>query len=145
MNEIIATFLVALAFALCELCYRRSFIAKNRKIKEQQALINLLRNENQELNARIKQRDAARIFWLFGKGKLTPLEFRELGPKGSVRKVVEETLVESIFREYPNFGRDFIESGWQHTLDGQIEVWWQFKAQEKVLKKNDYDQSNYLQ
>lgn len=137
MNNIIATFLVALAFALCELSYRRSFIQKNRKIKEQQALINLLRNEIQELNARIEQRDAGRIFWLFGKGTLTPLEFRELGPKGSMRKVVEDTLAESVFREYPAFIRDFVECGWQHTLDGQIEVWWQFKAQQKLVK--DYE------
>lgn len=134
MSEIIPEFLVALAFALCELCYRRSFIEKNRKIKEQQALINLLRNENQKLNAMIEQRDAGPIFWLFGKGTLTPLEFRELGPKGSMRKVVEDTLAESVFREYPDFIRDFVECGWQHTLDGKIEVWWQFKAQEKLRK-----------
>ena len=34
----------------------------------------------------------------------------------------------------PAFIRDFIECGWQHTLDGKIEVWWQFKAQQKLVK-----------
>lgn len=134
MSEIIPEFLVALAFALCELCYRRSFIEKNRKIKEQQALINLLRNENQKFKAQIEQRNATPIMWVFGKSTFTIENVLKMGIKECTRKALEDTLAESIFREYPAFIRDFVECGWQHTLDGKIEVWWQFKAQQKLRK-----------
>lgn len=134
---IIPTIIIAFIAVASEICYRRSLIEKKRKIEEQEAVINLLRNENKKFKAQIEQRNAAPIMWVFGKSTFTRENFVSMGLKECTRKALEDTLAESVFMEYPAFIRDFVECGWQHTLDGQIAVWWQFKAQQKLVK--DYE------
>lgn len=142
---IIPTILVAVAFALCEAVYRRSFIAKDRKIKVLESLVNELRNENDELRARIDQYRVGRMFWIFGKGTCSKKEFLNNGPNESLRKILEETMFASILKEYPTFIRDFVVYRYDQISADQFRFSWQFKAQEKVPNKNDYDQANYLQ
>ena len=134
---IIPTIIIAFIAVALEICYRRSLIEKKRKIEEQEAVIDLLRNENRKFKAQIERRNAAPIMWIFGKSTFTRENFARMGLKECTRKALEDTLAETVFREYPNFIRDFVECRWQHTLDGQIEVCWQFKAQQKLVK--DYE------
>lgn len=134
LTIIFASIVLALEFVIV---YRFTSKDKIRKVEELETAAYILRKENKELRARIEQSRIGRTYWLYGKGTYTAGEFTELGKEGAARSVLGETMVASIFKEYPNFIRDFVECGYRRKPDGIYEVWWQFKAQEKVVKGRD--------